>query len=655
MAFISPQTLYDERVAQAWMPPPNLTIREWAETNLVLPYGSQPGLYSSDFAAYQKGILDAISDPTIEKITIMAGSQTGKSLISLIVIGYFIDCDPSNIIYIRESKDKAQEYANQELSALHTIPKLKDYLSDDRERNRGKGKSRTKLKKYFPGGYLILTGSESAASLAGLSCRVVICDEISKFKPIPGFGNVVNLAESRTNTFLETRKMIFISVPGEIGPEGEPYSGSIEDLYQQGDQRRFEVPCPHCGGMQDLKFTNVIYEHCREKLDSIFYRCEHCSGHIYQQQLREAVRQGQWRATAEVKAENEGHASFNILGLSSPFLNMKEIVKRFLQAKNDSTALRPFLNDTLGESWVDREAEAISTNALMERREAYGPAIPIDVGLLTAGVDIQGDRLECSVWGWGKAKRSWLVSHTIYHGSPAEQAVWDNLYADLTRDYDHASGESIRISRVFIDSQGTQGHPDSVHRFVRMRHKEGIFAIVGSNNSGAPLLPKTYTRAGALKVRVLELGVSAAKDYIYHRLNIAKGDPGSVQFPMSVEDEYFKQLMAEKRVKRVVSGQLVTGYKQTRARNEALDCYVYALCAYEHHQKQYQNIDQLCDEFLIKANSNYDGLPLGDAEEEEAVVEKQSEAAPKPVEVSPTPRPAQSKWVQKKSRTAISW
>jgi phage terminase large subunit GpA-like protein len=196
--------------------------------------------------------------------------------------------------------------------------------------------------------------------------------------------------------------------------------------------------------------------------------------------------------------------------------------------------------------------------------------------VLTAGVDVQGDRLELAVKGWGRGEESWLVLWEQLFGDPGRPDVWQLLEQRLTRAWAMANGQQLRIQACCIDSGGH--HTEHVYRFVAPRQSRRVYAVKGLSQPGRPLLGRP-SRSNKQRVRLFPVGTDSAKDLIYARLKIGQPGPGYFHFPTAVDVEYFLQLTAEKVVTRFLKGRPYRSYEKIRPRNEALDLEVYATAA----------------------------------------------------------------------------
>jgi len=543
-------------------PPPRLSVAEWAdlERRLDAQSSAEPGRWLTSRAEYQRGIMNACSDPTIREVVLMCGAQLGKSEMLLNTIGYHIHHDPCPTLCMQPTVDMAQSFSKDRITAglLKSTPCLRDKVKDSKARDA----NNTTLHKAFPGGALSLVGANSPASLASRPIRVVLCDEVDRYPPSAGEeGDPISLAKRRAATFWN-RKIIQVSTPTNRG------ASRIEAAYEESDKRKYLVPCHACGHSQELRWANVVWE---TGPNDAVYHCEDCGAIWTDNQRQAAIRRGEWVAQEPFA----GIAGFHLNGLYSPWLVLSDAVEEFLASRKDPMRLKTFVNTFLGETWEDA-GETIDNMAVAERREQYDP-IPEQVVLLTAGVDVQDDRLECEVVGWGDGEESWQIGYHILHGDPSATRIWSQLDEILLAKYAHPAGEDLIVRATCVDSGGH--HTRAVYNYAKTRQGHHIFAIKGVGGEGRPVVGRP-SKNNIGKVPLYPLGVDTAKELHYARLRIEDPGPGYCHFPETADDEYFKQLTAEKVVLKYHKGYAKRTWVQTRARNEALDVRVYAISAF---------------------------------------------------------------------------
>jgi phage terminase large subunit GpA-like protein len=406
-----------------------------------------------------------------------------------------------------------------------------------------------------------MAGANSPASLASRPIRDVLCDEVDRYPVSAGAeGDPVNLAKKRTTTFWN-RKIILTSTPTIKG------ASRIETAYEASDQRRYYVPCPECGKKQPLKWANLIFDDGDPK-----YACDNCGVLIEEQHKPNMLRQGEWIAEAEFT----GRAGFHLNELYSPWRRWSEIVSDFKEAKKSPETLKTWVNTSLGETW-EEEGEKADPDSLYARREHYRSQVPDGALVLTAGVDVQDDRLECEVVGWGIGEECWSIDYFILRGDPGRSELWQRLDERLRQTYDRA-GVEMRIASTCIDSGGH--YTQQVYQFCKKREVNRIYAIKGKSQPGSPIVSRPST-GNAQKVKLFSIGTDTAKELIYARFNVQEPGPGYCHWPVSdiYDPEYFAQITAEKVVTRFHKGFPRREWVKTRPRNEALDCRVYALAA----------------------------------------------------------------------------
>lgn len=541
-------------------PPPRLNVAEWAdrERRLSSESSAEAGKWHTARAEYQRGIMDAISDPTNRDVVVMAGAQVGKTEVILNVIGYHIAHDPSPILVVQPTLEMAQSFSKDRLSPmLRDTPQLRGKVKDPRSRDA----NNTTTHKVFPGGHISLVGSNSAAGLASRPIRIVLCDETDRYPASAGSeGDPIQLARKRSATFWN-RKIVMVSTPTNKG------ASRIEASFEESDKRRFFVPCEDCGHEQTLKWSGVQWE--KDKPETAVYVCEECGSCWTDAARNRSVRKGQWQATEEFT----GIAGFHINGIYSPWTPLADAVRDFLSAKKMPETLRVWTNVYLAESWED-QGQTIDDYDVAQRAEEFGPRADKGVMVVTAGIDVQDDRIEVECVGWGRSEESWSLDYRTLYGDPSTPQLWQDLDAHLATKWDTEDGRTLQIRAACIDSGGH--YTKAVYDFVRPREGRRVFAIKGMAGESRPIVSRP-TRNNIGKIRLFTLGVDNIKSLIFSRLQIQSEGPGYCHFPNDRPDEYFKQLAAsEKIVTKFHKGFPRREFIKTRTRNEALDCRVYA-------------------------------------------------------------------------------
>ena len=559
---------------QIWKAPPTLKISEWADKyrRLSPESSAEAGQWRTDRAEYQRGILDSFNNPNIERIVVMTSSQVGKTEILLNAIGYYIDQNPSPMLCVQPTLAMGQAFSKDRLAAMiRDSDKLKDSVKDARSRDSGN----TTMHKAFAGGHISIVGSNSASGLASRPIRILLMDEVDRYETSAGSeGSPISLAIARTKTFWN-RKIFMCSTPTVKG------ISAIEDAFEESDQRYYHVPCPECNHKQILKWKNVVWDD--EKPETANYACDSCGSVISESKKQWMIKNGEWIAT---KPTNKV-AGFHISELYSVWSTWADMAKNFLEAKKNPETLKTFINTSLGESW-EEQGDSVEYETLLERRLNYDyTSIPEDVLVLTAGVDTQKDRLELQLVGWGKNYEAWVCDYKIFWGDPNALNVWNDLDTYLKKRFKTETGRIIPISCTTIDSGGH--HTNMVYQFTKPRQGRRVFAIKGLSTAGKPIANRP-TFVGKNKAVLYGVGTDSAKEAIFARL-ATDPEQTTLHFCSDLDEEYFKQLTAEKRITKFVRGRKTLAWKQIRPRNEALDTLVYNFAAIYILNPNYDSIE----------------------------------------------------------------
>lgn len=540
-------------------PPPDLTVSQWAdaERRLSPEASAAPGRWRTRVVEYMREPMDMIGNTRVRMVVVMAGSQVAKSEALLNAIGRTIHVDPAPILVLQPTLEMAEAFSKERIAPmLRDTPALQRRASDARSRS---GDNTIKSKR-FPGGTLTLVGANSPASLASRPIRDVYADEVDRYPLSAGTeGDPLSLAIKRTVTFWN-RRIVLTSTPTVKG------SSRIETAYLEGDQRQLWCPCPDCGTHQVLTWAQVHW--IARDPQSAAYACEHCGSLWTDAQRVAAVRAGEWRA----QRPWNGIVSYHIPGLLSPFSPLSDGVREFLDAQGHPERLQTWTNTFLGETWEDR-GESTDPNSLRERAEDWGDELPEGVTVLTAGVDVQDDRVEVEVVGWGDDEESWSIDYRVIRGDPTAHAVWTELRQYLRTTWQHPMFGELAIRATCLD---TGHHTQRCYEFARSTNR--VFAVKGIGGEGKPIVGKP-TKSNLAKINLFPVGTHEAKKLVMTRLQAAKGEAGYCNFPADRDIEYYRQLTAESLVKRFHRGFAKYEWKKDRSRNEAFDARVYATAA----------------------------------------------------------------------------
>jgi phage terminase large subunit GpA-like protein len=554
---------------------PLRTISEWANENIVLSSvdSAEPGPFRTSRTPYVREIVECLSPQNpATRIVWMAGSQVGKTRVGLNWIGYVVDCAPGPTLLVQPTVDTAKRVSKQRLAPmLENVETLRKKIKPSRERDSGN----TQLEKEFPGGILILGGANSAAGLRSMPVRNLFLDEVDSYPPdVEGEGDPVSLAEKRTGTFGNRRKIYISSTPTIKG------LSRIEKEYLASDQRRYFVPCPHCGFFDWLRWENIRWPEGEPQAAELL--CTACGALIAERFKTQMLERGEWRATVKSDGRTVG---FHLSALYSPlgWKSWAQLAADFAEASKEPLKLKTFINTELGETWEEK-GDVFDAGDLKARLENYAAEVPHGVGILTGSVDVQGDRLEWACKGYGAGEQSWLIAIGQVHGDPAKDQTWLELDRELCQTFEHESGRKLVMRAIAVDSGGL--HTDHVYKFCKPResrrvlgYSQKVYAIKGVGGSGREILGRP-SKANRYQCKLFPIGVDTAKDTIFSRMHIEAAGAGFMHLPAWADDEYLEQLTSEKAVKRYKKGVgTVREYVKVRERNEGLDLEVYALAA----------------------------------------------------------------------------
>lgn len=590
----------EKKALSAFKPPKKLSLSEWADEHAFLSAESSAEGGRWRTLPYQKGIMDAISDPAIEQVTVMKSARVGYSKILNHVIGYYIHQDPAPIMLVQPTIEDAQGYSKEEIAPmLRDTPALRGLVSEAK----AKDGANTILQKQFPGGTLSLVGANSPRGFRRVSRRIVLFDEVDGYPPSAGSeGDQIKLGIRRTEYYWN-RKIVSGSTPTV-----KDFS-RIERMYQQSNEQRYFCPCPSCGHMQYLRWPQIKW--FDDDPSTACYECEKCGELIPHSKKRWMVERGEWRAT---KPGNGKHVGFHIWAAYSysPNAAWSNLVEEFLDAKHDAEQLKTFVQTILGEVWEDEYASKISGESLLQRaaEETYKQGKPpAEVLLLTCGTDCQDDRLSLSVWGWARDEEMYLVDRVVLHGSPSRPEVWKQLDEVLQNPYETEDGRKLNIEVCCIDSGGH--HTQEVYGYARERAAMGVIAIKGMGQKGKPPLGKPSKVDINFKGRAMKngaalfpVGVDGIKSLLFGRLKHNDPGPGYLHFYPTVGSEYLAEITAERQILRYRNGFPERVWiKKSQSANEALDEMVYAYAALH---RLYQKFDRrsIWDQFERRNEPN---------------------------------------------------
>jgi phage terminase large subunit GpA-like protein len=582
-----------ERLAVA----PEISIADWAEQHRILPQGTtpRPGPFRAE--AFQRGILDMVRSRTTRKLVCKKSTQLGwTDAILLNIVAYYMAVDPKPmmLVFIRDTdaKDKSEKTIGPMIAHCDV---LRDKIHDNGSRRSGN----TKLLKKFNGGFLKIAAANSAANLRSDPIGVLLEDEVDGYlDDVDGEGSPLILARRRLDAYKETGETIEFIGSTPAKPKG---FSIIDAEFEESSQAEWFMPCPSCGHRQPFRWSDPelgpdgkrVYRFRWEKDEkgaplkgSVRYHCIQCDKGIPEKYKKQMMDAGEFVHKYPERISTPG---VYVWAAYSPFGDVwDDLAKEWHEAQNAPEKMKAFVNLRLGQTW-DEGAESITDASLASRREEYSAEVPENVAALVATVDVQSNRLEAQITGFGPGEEQYLIDHKIFWGAPGllpgqkqnedQVNVWDDLDDYLLRTWKHERGADLRPMITLVDSGA---YADAVHAFVmpRQSNRRRVYASRGEDFLSRPVLAEETT-SKKHKVRLWILATNAIKDRIMARLKIPKPGPGYIHFPSHVTDEYFSQLTAESKVPVRNRRTNVTRYYwvKNQERNEALDLTVYAHAA----------------------------------------------------------------------------
>lgn len=615
-------------IRKGWTPPPRISVPDWADRyrKLAKEAGSTSGNWETETVEIARGPMLAATESGVHIITVMCCTQLMKTALLENLFGYFAHLDPCPMLLLQPKEDAAEQFSKERITPLVRVtPVLRDLIGGNKQKN----SKETLLYKSFTGGFLALAGAGSPDNLARRPIRVLLADEVDKY-PITREGDPITLAEERTATF----GLNWLSVRA-CSPTVEDES-RIAASYEDSDQRRASVACPHCGHRQFPDFFKHIHwpsDGDKHHTKQAMIHCESCGTGWSEGDRLRSLRTIQWHQTKPFEccgtrhvplnlyeqawhtddstavskvwqwsaserhavhrvvcpdcgklAVDNIHAGYQASKLFSPWQKDKpsDIAEKYLKAKGDPDKELAWWNTQMGLPHRPNYGKRLPVDVLLARREVFSAEVPDGVAVLTAGIDTQNDRLEVEVVGWGKDEESWSVAFDVIEGDLETAEPWLRLDAYLKQVWRRADGRGFTIMAACHDSGGN--HTQKVYEFSQERLGRRIWAIKGESATGgkrSPIWPnKRPTSKTRAKFRPIILGVNSAKDSIRSRLHIEQPGPGYMHFSTDRDMGYFTQLTAERLVMKESAGQRYSVWELPPGKaNEALDCRVYAYAA----------------------------------------------------------------------------
>ncbi|MGM9529300.1 MAG: phage terminase large subunit family protein [Phascolarctobacterium sp.] len=601
---------------------PKTSVSEWADSYRMLAQGAaEPGRWHTSRAPYQKDIMDAFTAKGVHRVVVKSCSQVGKSDIMNNVIGRFAHLDPCTMMMIQPTLADGEDFSKSRITPMIEATKvLKRIFRESKSRS----SSNTIMSKYFTGGRLIIAGANAPSGLASRPIRILLCDEVDRFPDSAGAeGDPVDLAAKRTTTYWN-RLIGLFSTPTIKG------ASRIDDEYMTGTQEEWQHQCPKCKEWHLLTHRQMLadYEtsHKQNKkhvfVKKVLWVCPDCGFGFYESEMRNAPQKFIAQNPDAFKTDTR---SFFVNCWTSPWLSWDRIMKEWLEAEGDPEREKVVYNTRFGESY-ERKGNFESEDVFLKRREDYGAELPDGVLILTAAVDVQDNRLEYEVAGWGHGEEHWGIVKGIIMGVPDTDEVWNKLDEQLDKVYYFANGRGLKVARTFIDSGGH--YTKYVYSYCLRNYYKQRFAIKGASKPGEPLIAKiSKIQVDNRSIPLVLLGTDSGKQYIMDRLSIEVPGAKYMHFPLDkagpdkadgdlvteilrnrgYDRIYFRGLISEELVPRKHNGVIVMRWENIAKdrRNEPLDLAVYNLACLQSIRPDFNIMEQL----LNTANETVKSVP----------------------------------------------
>jgi phage terminase large subunit GpA-like protein len=574
---------------RAWRPPLKLTISQWADEYRRLPMGvtSEPGRYSSDRLPWCRFIMDAIGSRAYrDNILVGAAQVMAKTEMLNNIVGYYIHADPSPILVKYPTIDSGEAWSKAKFTPMvDATPVLREIIGESKSRDSGN----TITNKKYAGGGLTVIGANSPSGMRQRSKRVIIQDEIDADEHSAGVeGDPVTLADKRAEAYPDAVK-VKASTPTIAG-----HSRSWK-LLENSTFHEWHVKPDCCGEYQVLKMSCLKWPRTKTDegkeifyLEQTKYHCEKCGAEWDDLDRQRAIMAGKAIARNPDSKIFGFHIGglYKLIGGKEQFSSMlEEFAVGFLEAKKGGAeTLKVWTNTFKAECW-EEEFEKLDEKAVLARAESYEPDVVLPAGVLRieGAADVQGDRIEAELIGFGEGEETWGLGYHVFHGDTAQLSspCWQELDKIIAKTFKHASGAAMAVKSFFVDSGTKQ---DEVLKFTGPRKARGVFACKGYNSVGKviPILGRKPSINNKRKVPQWMIGVTSAKTVIYGRIMLPVPGAGSMHYPKGhgYDARYFRQLTSEKRIQRYAHGRPYYIFEAGDRRNEPLDIRVYALAAH---------------------------------------------------------------------------
>jgi phage terminase large subunit GpA-like protein len=536
---------------------------QWTEDTVRLPIGlaAEPGPIV--LPAYMREIAQSMTDPTVERLSIIKAARVGYSTLVSALIGWHMTVDPAPVLVVVPAELDARNFVVATEDIFECSPNLQGKLPTPTSAGRS-SRNTLLFRRGENGASLRLVGATAPRNLRAVGAKILICDEADGLKPTPE-GDAISLAERRTLAYPD-RRLIVGSTPLDAE------TSHVVRLYRESDSRIYEICCPSCGGLSSLEWEAIEWPAGQPEL--AMWRCPQCRELIPESHKAAAVERGAWRPQ---RPEVTRHRGYLVPTTLSSLANVSwgKLATEFENVKADPGRLKVFYCTSLARPW-EEQGETVDGSALSSRAEPFSlDTIPTEVILITCGIDCQDDRLEVVICGWSRTGECYVLAYETIFGAINDNLLWQQVSELLAMAWPHPAGGRLRVDSMCVDG-GDGGHLEIVLGFCTPRSSRRVRAIKGVAGFSRKLIEpsKSKMHGGG---RLWVCGVDAAKSLIFARLQ--RGN--QIRFSNSLHGTFYEHLSSERIVMRTVGGKPTKRFERVRgAVAHALDALVYATCAH---------------------------------------------------------------------------
>jgi len=587
------------------------TVAEFAENDRYISSGltATPGKFSFDRTPYMREPAEELSpQSSTRQLYLMKAAQVGGNTgLAENLMGFCVKYGIGPMLFVSADGDIAAETMEKRIDDVIYGCGLEDKIAPNTQKKHKKATGDTKVSKMYGGTFMRAVGPNSEGKLRSFPIRILILDETDVYPPmLRGGGNTIEKAMRRVNTYAKNKqeKVFGLSTPKDQD------ASNIYPLFLRGDQRYYYTVCKYCGELQIMKWSQFRWEkdetgqlnietkevNGRPVITNrpVWYECIKCKGKWYESDRDFFLSEEKgaiWKPT--VKAKEFGVRSYHIPGFF--YRNWLDMIQQWQNAQMDKSLLNDFINDVLGEPSTDMLSKPTAENISHYASDRERCHIPDDVLFLTLQADIQGNRIEAGLMGWGKKEQIYFLDYWVFpesldwsrhavgadaiQGNPTDHSdsTWEQLSERILRTYKTEDGRELKIIMSLIDAGFQRDVVNSFcDGFSRENSISGVYPCAGRQTLTQGRRCKLVQND--IETPMVMLNDQFLKKELYNKLSKRPhkdgGFPfGFIHFPDTFPPAFYKQLVAEDIIRKVSRAgiETITIENQAQRRNEALD------------------------------------------------------------------------------------